>query len=289
MKLSKSIVFLGQGKKKNIVNFGHLFDGTHDLITLTYDYEASKGEVNWKNIFAPGSTWAEGRNLLLHYARKAQPGGYDYYIFFDDDVVFIAGNFKEFAARLLIDSPDFAVPLCDIIEQSNRFDKALVKQTPVAFDQVVQAYSRNAVDEEYAIPYITKYDSLSWWYSCEINQLITLALYNQSSIQYNDIKILNGHHPESDDSSSCYKAGIVYNDLIQIMDEINIKYLDHPKHRDIRRLIKARCKDNQITYEKVIDVILNKLLNILVQVLKALILRFKNFSRLTREIAAKFR
>ena len=127
MKLGKSIVFLGQGKKKNIVNFGYLFDGIHDLITLTYDYEPSKGEVNWKNIFAPGTTWAEGRNLLLNYARKAQPGGYDYYIFFDDDVVFIAGSFKDFASRLLIDSPDFAVPLCDI-ENSNRLDKNLLNK-----------------------------------------------------------------------------------------------------------------------------------------------------------------
>jgi hypothetical protein len=99
--------------------------------------------------------------MLLDRAKQKQPNGYDYFILFDDDVIFETGDFKDFCQRLLRDKPDFAVPLCDIIETTGRYDKRLITQKPIAFDQVVQAYSKKALDEAIAIPYVTTYDQLS--------------------------------------------------------------------------------------------------------------------------------
>ena len=124
---------------------------------LTYDEELNT-ENGCESIYAPGTTWAEGRNILLNRAKSKQPNGYEFYVLFDDDVVFLTGTFKDFIFKLKKDKPDFAVPLCDIIEKSGRYNKSLSTQKPIAFDQVVQAYSKKAVNESIAVPYATEYD-----------------------------------------------------------------------------------------------------------------------------------
>lgn len=237
----KDVVFLGQGKRSNILKFSYLQTEKFDLITLTYDKEIKQHDIEWEAIFAPGTTWAEGRNILLEKAKLKRKSGYRYYIFFDDDAEFVKGTFFEFANNVLDLKPDFAVPLSNIIKLSGRFTPDIETERPFAFDQIVQAYSYKAVKESIAIPYCTEYDDLSWWYSCEINQLLTLSFYSNSSIQFNNIELFNGHHYDKNDSYSTYNDSVLDPGFLKtIAQKIKKKYEKHEKIEELNKQIQLR-------------------------------------------------
>ena len=93
MKTHKNIVYLIQGQAGLVTNFDYLTSQEHsDVIFLTYDSKIDQA------IFYPDSTWAEGRNRLLQKA--LEKGEYLYYIFLDDDLKFIDGDFQLFEKQL---------------------------------------------------------------------------------------------------------------------------------------------------------------------------------------------
>lgn len=202
--------YLIQGKSDLVRGLCSLSGGDADVLTLTYDCDIPKFEVSWTaHIFAPGTTWAEGRNLLLREAQAR--GAYDYYIFLDDDVRVVRGSFSEFEMLLALHKPAVGLPLCDEIKRTNRYDPGAVMQHPVALDQIVQAFSADAVAEGIVVPYVTRFDDDSWWYACEINQFLVLRYYRDRTLQFNDFEILNAAHTwvagESSEPSSTYRGG----------------------------------------------------------------------------------
>lgn len=201
---AKKFLYLVQGCRANISKFAHLQSQSADLITLTYDADIDELDVSWViNIFFPNSTWAEGRNRQLDYTINTSTD-YLYYIFLDDDVSIEKGTFIEFENLLLEYQPAVGLPLCDAIKSSDRYVKKLQVQHPVAMDQLMQAYHRRVIKEKIALPFVTKFDRLSWWYACEINQFLILRYYRGHVMQFNTIQIHNDNHNWSTDKKTSY-------------------------------------------------------------------------------------
>lgn len=231
----KKFLYLVQGRKANISNFAHLQSPSADLITLTYDVDIDELDVSWvTNIFFPNSTWAEGRNHQLNYAINTSTD-YLYYIFLDDDVSVEKGSYVEFESLLLEYQPAVGLPLCDAIKSSDRYVKKLQVQHPIAMDQLMQAYHRRVVKEKIALPFITKFDHLSWWYSCEINQFLILRYYRGHVMQFNTIQIHNDNHNWSPDKKtsdilqSAYMGGINEEGLKKIRAFIVSQFGEQPQ------------------------------------------------------------
>ena len=191
----KTFVYLAQGRSVNLKNFEYLLTDDSDLIILSFDEPIKPNITNIKAIFKPNSTWAEGRNLLLNLARKSG-NDYEYFIFLDDDVEIVLGSFKVFEELLLKYKPMMGVPLCDQIKDSHRYHKNISVHHPKGFDQIVQAYHKDVVRDQIAIPYVTDLDADSWWYTCEINQYLTLNYYRGKCAQFNEFEIRPRYLPK---------------------------------------------------------------------------------------------
>ncbi|SEG51128.1 hypothetical protein [Flavobacterium urumqiense] len=231
----KLFLYLIQGRKKNVLKYSYLQNDHSDLIALTFDEAIEEKELrSIENIFFPRSTWAEGRNKQLALAKKIETK-YLYYIFIDDDVEFIKGNFCVFEQKLLDNKPAIGVPLLTVIKNSNRYNKKLAIQHPIALDAQVQAFHYKVIDESIVMPLETKFDKLSWWYSCEINHFLILSFYKDFVMQFNDIVVDNiGHYWNvetnvSNDANSSYLGGISAAGLEQIRSFIEEKYGKQPK------------------------------------------------------------
>lgn len=231
----KLFLYLIQGRKKNVLKYSFLQNDHSDLITLTFDEAIEEKELqSIKNVFFPSSTWAEGRNKQLALAKKIETK-YLYYIFIDDDVEFMKGSFCVFEQKLLYNKPAIGVPLLTIIKNSNKYNKKLTIQHPVALDAQVQAFHYKVIDESIVMPLETKFDKLSWWYSCEINQFLILSFYKGYVMQFNDIVVDNiGHFWDSETNvsnvaDSSYLGGISSEGLEQIRTFIEGKYGKQPK------------------------------------------------------------
>ena len=226
MKSTKKFVYLIQGKKDNLYKYCFLQNESSDLFTLTYDSEFNES-ISWEaNFFLPNSTWAEGRNFQLDKVLNLERD-YMYYIFLDDDAVVTKGSFEDFQNLLLKYKPAVGLPLCDIVK--NNFYYLLTKevQHAVTMDQIVQAYHHTVVKNKFVLPFVTKFDGLSWWYSCQINTYMIFSNYLGSVIQFNSIEVRNMNHLwdentfTSNDKSSIYKGGITDEGILEVKN-----YLD---------------------------------------------------------------
>ena len=231
----KKFIYLVQGSRDNILKFAHLQTKFSDLITLTYDQDIDESEVIWlRNIFYPKSTFAEGRNRQLEVA--ALTGiNYLYYIFLDDDVSFEKGTYTDFENLLLKYEPAVGVPLCDIVMKMGHYIKKLKIQHPTVMDQIVQAYHHRVIKEKIVLPFVTRFDNLSWWYSCEINNYLILKYYRGYVMQFNNIQINNDNHNWDTETKvanvahSSYLGGVKESELTQVKDYITLLYGKQPR------------------------------------------------------------
>lgn len=246
----KPFLYLIQGTATNVVKYKFLYNLESDVIVLTYDKEISQNEFpSIINIFLPKSTWAEGRNAQLNYAKKLN-NNYEYYIFLDDDVEFKNGSFKQFQNKLLKHKPAIGIPLLDIIKNSNRYLKDVLIQHPISFDQAIQAFHKIVIDDGIVLPYVTNFDEMSWWYSCEINTYLTFSNYLGKIIQFNDLLVENkGHNWDFETKKSIYefshyKGGVSNEGLAMIRSYISYK------HQNNKKIVNSLFHDN--TYPQLI-------------------------------------
>lgn len=197
----KKIIYLIQGEAKLVQNFFELKDRSEaDVLFLTYDEQIDEA------IYLPKSTWAQGRNLLLEKALEL-PQDYEYYIFLDDDVRFIKGNFDLFERKLLKYRPAIAVPVfrpktvdsilgIGISSNGKLFvpitDHQLCKYTDGQF----MAFHKDVVHDSLIVPLQTQFDDISWWFTSSTQQILMLNLYKDEILQFNDIVIDNEAHRE---------------------------------------------------------------------------------------------
>ncbi|MGK4569299.1 hypothetical protein [Flavobacterium sp. 3HN19-14] len=228
--MNKDFLYLIQGSKENVLKYGHLQNESSDLFALTFDYEINAEEMAFAAyVYFPKSTWAEGRNLQLEMAKKWKKR-YLYYIFIDDDAALVKGSFADFQQQLLVNRPAIGVPLLTIIKNTNRYNPKLKIQHPVAVDQQVQAYHYKVLEENFAMPLVTAFDNMSWWYSCEINGFMILSKYRGFLMQFNEIEVDNeGHNWDAETNqstiaASSYLGGTTAEGLKMVREFIELEF-----------------------------------------------------------------
>lgn len=214
--------YLVQGQAHLVERFDYLQSENSDLFYLTFDKPLDMPAAF--GVFDPLCTWAEGRNLLLEESRKVRD--YAYFIFLDDDTELLNFTFADFEKVLLEYRPYMGVPLADVIEDSGRWCPKIEVQQPVAFDQIVQAYSWEAVRDRVLVPFVTKFDTDSWWYSCEINNYLGLTYFQTRIAQFNFLRVRNGRHLMNEPPETFvgnYRGGISTEGLRTVSDWLETK------------------------------------------------------------------
>jgi hypothetical protein len=224
----KDFIYLVQGKAELVKNYLHLSENRNaDVIFLTYDQpiEAVTKQAIEESIFFPKSTWAEGRNRLLEMALNK--GEYLYYIFCDDDIKFIKGSWEIFEKQLLTYQPAIAVPVNRKTVQTPL--KGLKHQCFLTNNEQLMAFHQDLVKDFILLPYQNQFDSIYWWISCEIQEVLIQNFYCSDVIKFNNIFISNDSgenyvRPESDsDHKILYK---ILDDWLS--DQVLSKYKNMP-------------------------------------------------------------
>ena len=153
---------------------------TADIIGLSYQ------EKRKDMLFLPNSTWTQGRNHLLAHAKKL-PQQYEYYIFLDDDVEFIKGNWGEYEQFLSKYQPAIGTLPFEEHDLSTR-------SVVYGFDAIVSGFHRSVVFDDAVLPYQTIFDDQSWWFSQYILFNLTTLFYSGYVIQHNAMLIKNTQH-----------------------------------------------------------------------------------------------
>ena len=196
---NQKFIYLIQGESRLISNFSALMSRKDiDVIYQTYDKPVENA------IYFQGSTWGEGRNALLEKALESQKK-YEYYIFLDDDVRFVTGDFERFEKQLIKYEPTVAVP---VFEKKTRncvlgLHLSFFKPSKIIFEeyQVCKladgqflAFHKDVVFDRLVMPLQTKFDSVSWWCTSSVQQLLILNLYRNSFLQFNNVVVANDEH-----------------------------------------------------------------------------------------------
>ncbi|MFC1830899.1 hypothetical protein ACFL0S_02625 [Thermodesulfobacteriota bacterium] len=180
----KHFVYLVQGQAHLVRKYAGLASRKDaDALFLTYDEPMDDA------FFCPGSTWAEGRNILLSEARKSD--GYEYYIFCDDDIKFEQGSWDEFEHYLRGYNPGIGIPIFPKTRNSALQFPRLRCQPFFVNDEQLIAFHKDVVQDEIVLPYYTNFDAINWWASCEIQQILIQNFYALSALQFNNIIITN--------------------------------------------------------------------------------------------------
>ncbi len=204
------IIYLLQGELPDLALLVRDIPSNQFIMSLNYEVDPEK--LDFKSdfhIYFPNSTWASGRNLLLKEAKALQID-FDYYVFIDADLRISKGSFEQFETFLATFKPKLGLPLCDQVRDSYRYIPKAVVQTQFSFDQICQAYRADVVFESICVPFETDFDSESWWYSCEINQYLSILHCRTEILQYNDFEIVNSRHDGAELSTlglSNYRGG----------------------------------------------------------------------------------
>ena len=196
----KNFIYLVQGQAKMLQNplYVNLKNRTDiDTVLLTYD-EPLEGAI-----FLPNSTWAQGRNRLQEEALK---GDYRYYIFLDDDLCFVNGNFALFEKQLLKYNPAVAMPvfvpktahtvLGIGIPYNGKFCMPFKYQLCRLGDAQLMAVHKDVILDRLIAPLQTQFDNISWWFTSSTQQLLIFNLYPDTTLQFNKIAVENGLNRE---------------------------------------------------------------------------------------------
>jgi hypothetical protein len=179
----ENFIYLIQGQADLVQSFFHLKDrDSSNAIFLTYDKKIDNA------LYFPNSTWAEGRNKLLEVALAKRD--YQYYIFCDDDIDFKMGSWNEFEKCIIKYEPAIAVPV--FLAKTFKTPLPGFKFQSILFnDEQLIAFHRDVARDGIILPYQTKFDKITWWAACEIQQILIQNFYYLNSIQFNNIHISN--------------------------------------------------------------------------------------------------
>ena len=195
-------LYLIQGEASRVKKYFHLNNRKQaDCIFLTYD-EPLEGAI-----YFPNSTFATGRNRLIEEAKNIDKK-YNYYIFLDDDVVFKKGNWSLFEKKLKKWQPAIGVPVVPKTQYSiiRLNGKPWELQCFLLNDEQFLAVRHDVFLDTRILPYITKFDHLSAWAACEIQQIMIQTIYQPYAVQFNEIEIDNVMTGRHDNTDRTYKT-----------------------------------------------------------------------------------
>ena len=214
-----------------------------DFLILSY-----QGKAADTTIFAPNTTWTQGRNLLYKYVRENNLI-YDYYVFMDEDIIFrktIKSPLRwrihnavtnQIATSKPIDNEKIqALGFASLEAACNSGDYAMVAmrysvwqaagenlawtlQTLHWFDACCNAFSKRVFFADTILPYIEDYDVKSWWISQFILVIKAFHYYPDQIVQNNQFTAFNTQSNEYPRGNSdqefaiqkeCARDGIQY-------------------------------------------------------------------------------
>lgn len=178
--------------------YPEIADAACDRIVLNWRAPDPQGQA----LFAPGTSWNEGRNRLLWEAlehARASGNDYLYYIFMDDDCLVredadlarqldipLTGNpFRTFERFLLEWEPAVGYTRYDW----QHYEKGRAVNLGHNFDGLFNAFHRETLS--FLLPYYTGFDGESWLYSQHIINHMASLLYHPHRIQCNLVVTAN--------------------------------------------------------------------------------------------------
>lgn len=187
-------LYLLQGKAENVRKYRFLNGVDSELIGLSYD----KPEPGFE--FFPNSSFATGRNYLLEQAMP-RIEQFDYFVFLDDDVVFRRGSFDLMQANLRQFKPAIGVPLTEKtrltawgVEYAGEVNPIVRRQRFHYNDEQYMALSCEVIRDAKLTPYLTDWDSQSWFVCCLIQEALIQHYYYGRAWQFNNCEVLNDQH-----------------------------------------------------------------------------------------------
>lgn len=262
-------VYCLQSSAENATKFWSLQKDNSDLYVLTYDRPLPDNTPVAKTIFAPKSTWAEGRNRLTEEALRAS-ANYEYFIFLDDDVSFIRGSFTEFERLIAKYRPKFAMPVMPVCRVYG-FVSCEEAQPVRVMDEQINALHRSVLEDRHAMPLVTEFDRLSWFIACNIYQYRMLQRYWRDALQFNELEVLNEGHSVS--NAGQVKPGSSYNHNKSVDVEMCAK--DYIRKCDGKHISCVTHTSGNIYYK-----FRRKLVNV------AALYKGRAFNRMTARVAA---
>lgn len=179
------IVYLIQGKKVEMSRMHKYMQG-RDALMLTWDEQVDGC------FFYPNSTWSEGRRYLLG---KVLEMDYDYVAFLDGDVQVLKGSIDAFEAKIAKYKPAVAIPLFDKTADAYRnirryFKHGLIYDSDEQFQIFSAAILRKIFLNN---PYVSRFDSVSWWYPCVVVQGVIGRFLIRASFVDLEFEVSNEH------------------------------------------------------------------------------------------------
>ena len=245
-----------------------------DVFVLSVKEKCENNSLKHVHYFKPNSstTWSVGRNILYQLSLKEEGPKYLYYIFMDDDLVFIGEkNFgihplRSFEDLLISHRPPIGIPnycndgSCHRATQEKLWRSVCNVESDMPlilpsrnFDAAINAFHYRAVTK--ILPYETSYEHLSWWESQRIVIVKATALFRFGVVAFHQITALNNVHrpyPRQWDRS-LWKVHVnnLSHDMRSLMNSNDLRALQENREHDFLwknkaicgRAIKMNCSD----------------------------------------------
>jgi hypothetical protein len=185
------------------------------------------------HLYAPGSTWTEGRNLLREYVLSdSRLLSYDYFCFMDGDLIAESGmNWRDLEREIYKRNCKIALPRLWNYSRENRGigvdyldsknpsinpDKYLY-QTVDWFDAACNYFSREVFIGDLIFPYWQRFDSSSWQTSQFVLIVLSNHHYKNEVMQFNSFKI-----PENIEHSDYPKNAKFADAYCEVLDSLKL-------------------------------------------------------------------
>ena len=150
----KQFLYLVQSRISFLENHTILESDNSDYIVATFEKKIDRENF----IYVPNTIWTEGRNALYEEALKRKDH-YEYFVFLDDDMVFVRGSFRMFEKEVLHIRADCAVPPIMCHPFHKMYDcYSPFRYSNISFiDQIMVCVSRELFCSPKLLPYDTEY------------------------------------------------------------------------------------------------------------------------------------
>ena len=211
-----------------------------DVLVLGYKGKCQqKPSDHIEYLYLKGTTWTTGRNYLYEQAMERSTK-YHYYIFMDDDIKLrlnansknmtrTVGPWRSFEKFLIAYRPPIAsTPYC-----SGASTKCVTTNVPsvyvvkrlIIFDAAFNAIHYEALP--YLLPYNTKGDARSWWFSQAYLQMLATYYFKDFVLIYSEVTTVNVLHrkyPRSGIATEMYCNFEAFVDILRKRNKLPPKW-----------------------------------------------------------------
>lgn len=183
-----------------------VFPAQASVVRLSYDRPITTAAPGEALIYAPGTSWASGRNALMALLQSLHPDA-DYFVLLDHDIDFVRGSFVAFEDALRRTRPAIAFPLMAKAQASGAFLADQPVQRAMDLDEQFVALHKSVLNTAGLHPLVATYDWASWYISAYVFEYTCAIRFGSSVHQYNDIIVANGDHAWMTGENTSYLRG----------------------------------------------------------------------------------